>query len=101
MSTEGRTSASAISLDASVRPNPDLLSSELEGEAVILDLSSGVYFGLNSVGARVWELLQGGRDLRSIRAALLEEFDVPASRCEADLLGLVRRMAEDGLVHVA
>ena len=73
----------------------------VSGEAVILDLSSGVYFGLNSVGARVWELLQGGRDLRSIRAALLEEFDVPASRCEADLLGLVRRMAEDGLVHVA
>src|SRR3954447_6079048 len=100
MSTEGRTAVNDISLDARVRPNPDLLSSELEGEAVILDLSSGVYFGLNSVGARVWELLQAGHDLRSVRAALLEEFDVPASRCEADLLGLVRRMAADGLVHV-
>ena len=100
MSTEGRTATDAISLDSSVRPNPDLLSSELEGEAVILDLSSGVYFGLNPVGARVWELLQGGRDLRSVRGALLEEFDVPAGRCEADLLGLVRRMAADGLVHV-
>jgi hypothetical protein len=88
-------------LDANVRPNPDLLSSELEGEAVILDLSSGVYFGLNEVGARIWELLQAGRDLRSVRATLLEEFDVPPSRCEADLLELVRRMAADGLVHVA
>jgi hypothetical protein len=100
MSTEGRTSASDISLDARVRPNPELLSSELEGEAVILDLSSGVYFGLNSVGARIWELLQAGRDLRAVRAALLDEFDVPPDRCEADLLGLVRRMAADGLVHV-
>jgi len=83
-----------------VRPNPDLLSSELEGEAVILDLSSGVYFGLNAVGARIWELLRGGRDLRSVRAALVEEFDVPPGRCEADLLDLVGRMAADGLVHV-
>jgi len=101
MSTEGPATANAISLDTRVRPNPELLSSELEGEAVILDLGSGVYFGLNPVGARVWELLRGGRDLRSVQAALLEEFDVPASRCEADLLELVRRMAADGLVQVS
>jgi hypothetical protein len=92
--------ASTIRLDATVRPKPDLLSSELEGEAVILDLSSGVYFGLNSVGARIWELIQGGRDLLSVRDALVAEFDVAPARCEADLVGVVGRMAADGLVHV-
>jgi hypothetical protein len=100
MSSNGPTAASPLTLDAHVRPNSDLLSSELDGEAVILDLSSGVYFGLNVVGARIWELLQAGRDLRAVRATLLEEFDVPPDRCEADLLGLVHRLAADGLVHV-
>jgi hypothetical protein len=100
MSTEGPTAPTDISLETRVRPNPDLLSSELEGEAVILDLSSGVYFGLNAVGARIWELIQDGRDLRAVRATLLEEFDVPPDRCEADLMQLVRRMAANGLVNV-
>lgn len=91
---------SPISIDSRVRPNGDLLCSDLDGEAVILDLSSGVYFGLNAVGARVWELLQGGRDLRSVRDALLEEFDVAPERCEADLLEVVGRMVAGGLARV-
>jgi hypothetical protein len=90
----------AISMDSGVSPKRDLLCSELEGEAVILDLSSGVYFGLNVVGARIWELLQAGRDLRSVRDALVAEFDVTPDRCEADLLDIVGRMAADGLVSV-
>src|SRR3954462_14354958 len=88
-------------LDSAVRVTPDMLFSELEGEAVVLNLASGVYFGLNGVGARIWELLSAGRDLRGIKAALLEEFDVPAEVCEADLLDVVGRMAADGLVTVS
>ena len=89
---------SPVRLEASVRVNPDMLFSELEGEAVVLNLASGVYFGLNGVGARIWELLTAGKDLRAIKAALLDEFDVPADVCEADLLEVVGRMAADGLV---
>jgi hypothetical protein len=77
-----------------------MLFSELEGEAVILNLSSGAYFGLNMVGARIWELLTTGRDLRAVKAALLDEFDVPPDVCEADLLDVVGRLAADGLVTV-
>ena len=89
-----------VRLDSVVRVNPDMLFSELEGEAVVLNLASGVYFGLNGVGARIWELLTAGKDLRGIKAALLDEFDVPADVCEADLLEVVGRMAADGLVTV-
>lgn len=89
-----------VTLDSSVRPNPDMLCSELDGEAVILNLATGTYFGLNVVGARIWELLTAGRDLREIRATLLDEFDVTPEVCEADLIEVVGRMATDGLVTV-
>jgi hypothetical protein len=101
MSSNGPTATTPLTLDAHVRPNSDLLSSELDGEAVILDLSSGVYFGLNPVGARIWELLTAGHSLLAVRAALLDEFDVPPGVCEADLLDVVARMAADGLVTVS
>jgi hypothetical protein len=92
--------AGASDLDARVTPGPDLLFSELDGEAVVLDLGSGNYFGLNSVGARAWELLAQGRHLRAVRDALLKEFDVDESRCEGDLLSLVGQLERDGLVRV-
>src|SRR5438874_308601 len=63
MSTAG-SPTQALTLDSRVVPADELLSSELDGEAVILDLTSGVYFGLNGVGARIWELLGEARDLR-------------------------------------
>jgi hypothetical protein len=88
-------------LNSSVRPNPDMLCSELEGEAVILNLATGTYFGLNAVGARIWELLSAGRNLREIRATLLDEFDVAPEVCEADLIEVVGRMSGDGLVTVS
>ena len=48
----------------------DQMSSELAGEAVILDMESGTYFGLNEVGARVWSLIQEPRAVRDIQDAL-------------------------------
>ena len=101
ISNTATATADRIGLDAHVAPAPDLLYSELDGEGVVLDLSSGVYFGLNPVGARVWQLLDGGRPLREVRDALLTEFDVEPARCEADLLEVVGRMAKSGLVRVA
>ena len=40
---------------------PDILSRILDGEAVLLDLASGTYFGLNPVGSRVWELISASK----------------------------------------
>jgi hypothetical protein len=99
MSTAGSPTA-GLTLDSRVEPAEELLSSELDGEAVILDLTSGVYFGLNGVGARVWELLGEARDLRAVRDTLIDEFEVEPGRCEADLIELVGRMVSGGLVRV-
>ena len=67
---------------------------------VILGLRDGVYFELNEVGARIWQLLQQPRSLQSVLATLLDEYDVGAAQCEADLLSLVERMLSRGLVEI-
>jgi hypothetical protein len=77
---------------------PDVLSRSLDGEAVILNLASGTYFGLNEVGTRIWELIVAGTTYGALRAALLEEFDVPADTLERDLAELVGSLRTRGLV---
>ena len=53
-----------------------VLDQELDGEIVLLDLKSGVYYGLNEVGSRMWTLLSLLDDLDEIMGLLLEEFEV-------------------------
>ena len=76
------------------------LSSDISGETVILNLSSGVYFSLNRVGARVWELIQKPRSLREIQDTILKEFDVEPERCERDVIRLLEELDTKGLVEL-
>lgn len=76
------------------------ISSDLGGEAIILNLKTGVYHGLDAVGARIWNLLQEPRTVDDIRDTLLEEYEVEAERCECDLLALLQQLADSELIEV-
>ena len=81
-----------------VRVNDDTLFQDLQGEGVLLNLKNGVYFGLDPVGTRVWQLIETRGVLSEVLAVLLDEFDVPEQRCTDDLLALVTEMETQGLV---
>lgn len=89
-----------ISLDDTIVAIRDQVSCDLADEAVVLSLKDGVYYGLNPVAARVWELIQEPRSLREIRDRLLEEFDVEDGACTQDLLALLVQLREWNLVEL-
>lgn len=76
------------------------LSCDLGGEAAILHLTSGVYYGLDPVGARIWSLLEQPIEVRALRDRLLAEYDVAPDRLERDLLALLARLAAAALIEV-
>ena len=73
---------------------------ELVEEVVILDLHSGVYYGLNPVGARVWSLIQEPKTVRTVLERLIEEYEVDPVCCETDLLALLEDLAGRKLVEL-
>ncbi len=82
-------------------PSPDVLFQNLGGEAVLLDLKTETYFGLNPVGTRMWELITSGEcSLGEAIDTLLGEFDVERERLEADLLRLAGELAAAGLIEL-
>ena len=88
------------SLSSRVRISHHTLSQELSGETVLLELSRGVYFGLDEVGTRIWQLLARGDSLDEIVAALVDEYEVSADAAAADLRALVGELEERRLVEV-
>jgi hypothetical protein len=68
--------------------------------AVIAGFRKGRYYGLDKVGARVWELVQQSIAADDIRRTITAEYNVGPEECEADLLSLLEQMEEEGLIEV-
>ena len=71
------------------------------GEAAILNLKNGIYYGLDPVGSRVWNLLQQPRSVAEIRDILSTEYDVDVARLETDLRDLLTQLADNQLVEIS
>jgi hypothetical protein len=78
----------------------DLVSAELADEVAILHLESGVYYGLNAVGAFIWDLLQAPMTVDQVTEAVFGEFDVPLEQCEQDVSKLLKKLAEENLIEI-
>ena len=89
-----------VSISSSVVATSEQASSDLEGEAVILNLKSGAYYGLNAVGARIWNLLQEPRTVSEIRDTLLAEYEVEPQQCDRELLALLQQLEAEGLIEL-
>jgi hypothetical protein len=90
-----------VSVDSTVVASDGQVSSDFGEEVAILDFKAGVYYGLDDVGARVWQLVQEPKKVRDIRNALLEEYEVEPVRCERDLILLLRNLAGEELIEIS
>jgi len=75
-----------------------VMARQVGDETVILDLASGTYFGLDPVGARIWQLMGDGKTLAEICEKMLEEYEVEREQLETDVLRLTGELLERGLV---
>ncbi len=87
----------AMTLDQAVVVSDDAVFRELDGESVVLNLETGMYYGLDAVGTTVWRAIEPKGTLRQALARVLDEFDTEQATAEADLLELATRLIEKGL----
>ncbi|ULA69584.1 MAG: hypothetical protein LZF62_440041 [Nitrospira sp.] len=81
------------------KQNKDVHSTALEGESVLLNLSTGRYYSLNAVGSVVWEQCTGALSLAAICSSISERFDVTSQDAQSDLLDLIVQFRQEGLLH--
>jgi len=88
-----------LTLNTPVSRTDNLLFSTLGGEEVILNLDTGVYYGLERVGARAWKLLETEQTARAVCDRLEAEYDVDRATLEQDVLALFRSFEDEGLLQ--
>jgi hypothetical protein len=75
-----------------------VLTQEVEGETVLLDMDKGHYYVLDDVGTRIWQLLEDHGDVERVVEGMLAEFDVDESTLRADIETLMEKLTESGLL---
>jgi hypothetical protein len=86
-----------LSLSDSMSFPENVLFRELDGEAVLLNLDTGMYFGLDPVGTRIWQLIGQRSSLADVLAILQDEYAAERDVLEKDLLDLCGRLYTAGL----
>lgn len=99
---EERTAAqrSVVTRVSAVVASSEQVFSNLDGEAVILNLRDEKYYGLDPIGARIWSLIQQPATVSEVCGTLMREYEVEAAQCECDVLALLQSLADVGLVEV-
>jgi hypothetical protein len=69
-------------------------------EAALLQLTHGVYYGLDEMGARIWEHVQQPISITELRDRIMRLYDVDATRCERELLEFCGELIRAGLLTV-
>lgn len=91
--------------NGSILPHPDVVWREVDGEVVLLNVVTGQYFGLDSVGSQVWMLLQSagpkGLNLQGLCGLVTAQFEVDSATAERDLSTLISELLAQQLLVVA
>jgi hypothetical protein len=88
-----------LSLPRHVTLSSGLLYQELTDGAVLLDLASEQYIGLDPVGARIWQLAAANGDVEHVIAQMLEEFDVDETTLRHDIALFIRKLCDEGVMQ--
>jgi len=85
-------------LDSKVVRSSDIVFAKVDNEVVALSIEAGNCYGLNSVGSRVWELIQSPVRIREVCDRFVEEYKVEPQTCERQVLDLLEELKVDGLI---
>jgi hypothetical protein len=87
-----------VDLHTLVARSDSLVSSAIEGEVTMMNIQTGKYYGLTTVGARIWALLEHPMPVAAVCDQLMAEYRVGRETCESEVLTFLRRMADEGVV---
>lgn len=90
-----------ITRETRVCRSSDLLTTEVDGETVMMNVETGHYHSLDAIGGDIWARLEHQTTPAALAAALARDYDAPRDTIERDILNLLNEMAAQGLVIAA
>ena len=75
-----------------------LMTADMNGSAVMMDIMTGKYYNLGEIGGRIWEILEEPMTVTALVGKLTDEYDVSAKQCRADIEPFLTKLLAQGLL---
>ena len=89
-----------ICLKSIIIKNKEIDDSEIDGDKVMMNLDKGEYFMMNSVGSKIWDIIDRPISVNEIITTLIEEYDVEEETCKASALEFLERLNNAELISI-
>lgn len=89
-----------ISMDTTISQTKDIVASDIDGEVVMMSIGNGTYYGIDSIGSRIWELIETPCKVSDLIEKLLEEFEVDRPTCEKDVLKFLEELQKNNTIVI-
>ena len=90
-----------ITLTSTVTQSEDQVSTELDGETVLMSIEQGNYYGMDKRLSRIWALIETPITASSLCDRLADEYDVEREICEKDVLHVLNDLAKENLLKIS
>lgn len=89
-----------IVLENIIMKNHEIDDADLDGDKVMMNINKGEYFMMNSVGSRIWDIIDSPISVKEIMATLIKEYDVEEESCKASVLNFLERLDDAELISI-
>lgn len=90
-----------LELSQKITRHSDMLSAEIGGEAIMMSIENGAYFGLNPVATRIWDLIEQPKSVAALIQTITDEYEVSSEQATDDVQVFVADMIERGIAQIA
>jgi len=89
-----------ITLQSNIQRNPGMVTSNLDGEIVMMSVENGEYYGLDEIGTRIWQLMEHPIVIENLINCLTNEFEVEREECEEDTIEFLEDLHSRNLINL-
>ncbi len=87
-----------ITMESVIRRIDDIVTSEIDGEVVMMSIEKGEYYGLDLIGSDIWERMETRVKVTELIELLLEKYDVDQETCQKDVLGFLNELNAEKII---
>ena len=87
-----------VTIRSIVKQSDEQVSSEIDGEAVLMSIDDGEYFKIDEIGTRIWQLIESETAVSDLISKIEQEFEVEPEKCEAEVLDFLNDLEEHKLL---
>lgn len=77
---------------------PEFVSTDMDGETVLMSIEHGSYFGIGGIGALIWEKLETSQTEDALVTLICAEYDVAEPDCRRDVRSFLADLIKNGLI---